>query len=316
MRSQSASRCNGRVTTRLLIALAATVTAFAAGGAAVRAATGNVPSTGSPGGFPGSWTQIEGTPGGGSVWSGVIPNPLDRSEGPSAVYVPPGFSSANRYPVLYLLHGLPGSPSSYFDSLHLGTVFDGLIASRQAVPMIVVMPQGPTRETDEWAGPWESYVVQDVVPWVDAHLPTVREANARVLGGLCAGGYGAMDIGLRNPTLFGALESWEGYFAPVFRDGPFVTATKTLLAANNPTLLVRREAVPLQRDGMRFYVSVGGDHAAVRRIWSLQFASLLTTMRLPHTLWELPSAQKGHFWKATLPSALEFASAAVARPAV
>jgi hypothetical protein len=30
--------------------------------------------------------------------------------------------------------------------------------------MIVVMPQGPTRETDEWAGPWESYIVRDVVP--------------------------------------------------------------------------------------------------------------------------------------------------------
>lgn len=299
--------------TRFLIALAATVTAAAVAGAAVRAA-GYVPSTGSLGGFPPSWTRIEGTPGGGSVWSGVIPNRLDRQEGPSAIYVPPGFSFANRYPVLYLLHGLPGSPSSYFDSLRLGTVFDELIASRRAVPMIVVMPQGPTRETDEWAGPWESYIVHDVVPWVDAHLPTVSEAHARVLGGLCAGGYGAMDIGLRNPTLFGALESWEGYFAPVFRDGPFVTATKTLLAANNPMLLVRRDAMLLQRDGTPFYVSVGGDHAAVRRVWSLEFASLLATLRLPYTLWELPPSQQGHFWAATLPSALEFASASVARP--
>jgi enterochelin esterase-like enzyme len=262
------------------------------------------------------WTPIDGTPGGGSIWTGVIPNPLDRQEGPSAVYLPPGFSSLIRYPVLYLLHGLPGAPSSYFDSLRLRTMLDELIASRQVVPMIVVMPQGPKLETDEWAGPWESYLVHDVVPWVDAHLPTIPRAPARVLGGLCAGGYGAMDIGLRNPTLFGALESWEGYFAPVFRDGPFVTATKTLLEANNPTLLVQRDVMQLRHDQIRFYVSVGGNHAAVRRVWSLEFASLLTRLRLPHTLWQLPPSERGHFWQATLPSALEFASAAVVQPAV
>jgi enterochelin esterase-like enzyme len=243
----------------------------------------------------------------------VIANPADPGERASAVYLPPGFSRGHRYPVLYLLHGLPGSPSSFYDSLQLAHVVDGLIAAKRVVPMIVVLPAGADRVTAEWAGPWEAYVVRDVVPWVDAHLPTVRSAGARVLGGLCAGGFGAMDIGLRHPKLFGGLESWEGYFAPVFRDGPFAHATTAILDANDPTLLVRRDVSVLHRDGVRFYVSVGGNHADVLRVWSLDFASLLGTLRLPHTLWKLPPADEGHFWRATLPSALEFASASVAR---
>jgi enterochelin esterase-like enzyme len=280
--------------------------------ASAAAAWATTPPT-AGGALPGSWRQVEADPGGGSVWSGVIANPDDPGERASAVYLPPGFSRAHRYPVLYLLHGLPGSPASYYDSLHLARVVDGLIAAQRVVPMIVVLPAGADRVTAEWAGAWEAYVVRDVVPWVDAHLPTVRSADARVLGGLCAGGFGAMDIGLRHPRLFGGLESLEGYFAPVFLDGPFARATAATLDANDPTLLVRRDAPALHRAGVRFYVSVGGNHADVLRVWSLDFASLLGRLGLPHTLWELPPADKGHFWRSTLPSALEFASSSVAR---
>jgi dipeptidyl aminopeptidase/acylaminoacyl peptidase len=46
---------------------------------------------------------------GGQVWSGVFPG----TERPGYVYLPPGFVSTSRYPVVYLLHGMPGSPSEY-----------------------------------------------------------------------------------------------------------------------------------------------------------------------------------------------------------
>lgn len=243
------------------------------------------------------------------MWTGVIANPYDPRERPSAVYLPPGYSPSLRYPVLYLLHGLSGSPAEFFGSLHLARVMDDLVETRRVTPMIVVMPAGADSNSAEWAGAWEKYVVRNVVPWVDARLPAIRSAHDRVLAGLCAGGYGAMDIGLRHARLFGALESWEGYFAPVFRDGPFRHATAVILAGNDPTLLVRREAPSLRRDSVRFYVSVGGNHGDVLRIWSLDFSRLLGRLGLRHTLWQLPRSRAGRFWSATLPSALEFASA-------
>jgi enterochelin esterase-like enzyme len=273
-------------------------------GAATRAA---VP------GLPASWTAVAHGSDGGVVFAGRIANrevPSDRRS--SAVYLPPGYSAKRQYPVVYLLSGMAGDPSSFYDGLHLADVADSLIASGASKPFIAVMPvAGPTVNPDsgEWAGVWEDFVVQDVVPWVDAHLSTLATPAGRALAGLCAGGYGAVDIGLRHPGLFGTLESWEGYFAPVFRDGPFVRASASVLAAHNPTLLVRHQAASLRRDGVRFYVSVGGNHGAVLRAWSLEFAHELTDLRLAHELWLLPKSERHHFWSATLPSALVYADA-------
>jgi len=264
--------------------------------------------------LPSGWAQVSAGPDGGAVWQGRIPNTAvawdTRS---SAVYLPPGYDPTRRYPVIYLLHGMRGSPSGFWNGLRLARVADGLIAAGKARPFIAVMPvAGPVvhRSAGEWAGVWEDYLVRDVVPWVDAHLPVLPGARNRALEGLSAGGFGAIDIGLRHPGLFGTLGSWGGYFAPVFRDGPFARATSADLAAHDPVLLVRRNAGALRRSGVRFYVSSGGDHAGVLGRWTTAFAAELSALRLGHELWRTSSTRD--FWQATLPSALTYAAAAFA----
>jgi len=261
------------------------------------------------------WTTVSTGPAGGVVWQGRIPNtfvPSDHRR--SAVYLPPGYDPKQRYPVVYLLHGMRGSPSSFWDSLRLASVADRLIATGRTRAFIAVMPvAGPTvnPDTGEWAGVWENYVVNDVVPWVDGHLSTEPSPQWRALEGLSAGGFGAIDIGLRHPGLFGTLGSWAGYFAPVFRDGPFLHATSAYLAAHDPALLVRRDARSLSRLRVRFYVSVGGNHGNIPSRWSFAFAHELRTLRLPHDLWVSPVALRRHYWSATMPSALTYAAAAL-----
>jgi hypothetical protein len=264
---------------------------------------------------PAGWFTIAQGPAGGTVWEGRIPNsfvPADTRL--SAIYLPPGYNPAHRYPVVYLLHGMRGSPSSIFDAMRLPTAADQLVASG-AAPFIAVMPvAGPTVHPNrgEWAGVWEDYLVRDVVPWVDRNLPTIARAQGRALEGLCAGGFGAVDIGLRNPGIFGTLGSFEGYFAPVFRDGPFAGATHADLLAHNPSALLLRDAAALQRSAVRFYISASGDHGHIRQSWSVAFARELGSLRLPHELWLLPVAERKHFWRATLPSALSYANAGFA----
>jgi enterochelin esterase-like enzyme len=268
-------------------------------------------------GLPAGWRQVSSGPDGGAVYQGRIANqfaPWDTR--PSAIYLPPNYEPQSRYPVIYLLAGMRGSPSSYWRGLHFATVADELISSGQMRPFIAAIPvAGPIVNPDqgEWAGIWESYLITDVVPWVDTHLSTDPTPGARALEGLCAGGFGAVDIGLRHPGLFGTLGSWEGYFAPVFLDGPFADARTLDLNAHDPTLLVRAEAARLRTSDVRFYVSVGGNHGFVRRDWSLEFAQELQGLHLEHELWVLPAAERGHFWRATLPSALLYASAGFKR---
>jgi enterochelin esterase-like enzyme len=171
----------------------------------------------------------------------------------------------------------------------------------------VFPPAGRTPRYDgEWAGPWEKYVVQAVVPWVDTHLPSIPSRRARTLAGLSAGGYGAVDIGLRHPTVFGTLESWSGYFrAP--RDGPLRFASETELEAHDPTLLAWSKAPALRSLATRFFLSCGTtadrDDAALAE----SFAGVLTSLRLPHELWLAPGGHDGKFWRRQLPAALRYA---------
>jgi enterochelin esterase-like enzyme len=161
------------------------------------------------------------------------------------VYLPPGYAShpADRYPVIYLLHGFPGFTASYFRAGRLGVVEDVLVAEHRARPAILVAPFGSTGAfTDkEWANGlrphegWETYLARDVVRAVDARYRTIPMGWARALVGLSEGGYGALNIGLHHPREFHVLESWSGYMhadniASIFG------RNQALLRRNSPAL--------------------------------------------------------------------------------
>ncbi len=242
-------------------------------------------------------------PAGGQVLQGIFPGTVR----PGYVYLPPRFNPANRYPVVYLLHGMRGSPAEYIAATQLPAFADKQIAAGLLRPFIAVIPAaGSTpRYNGEWAGPWEQALVDRIVPWVDTHLPTQPNAAGRVIAGLSAGGFGAVDIGLRHPLLFGTIESWSGYFKPVL-DGPFRYATQATLAANDPTLLVVANRAALARGGTRFFVSTGPPHSR----WAppsqtIDYAGRLHALGLPYTL-RIYKSRKGE-WRSQLYNGLLWA---------
>jgi enterochelin esterase-like enzyme len=58
------------------------------------------------------------------------------------VYLPPGYSKENKYPVLYLLHGAGDNEGGWTRSGAADVILDNLFADKKVVPMIVVMPNG------------------------------------------------------------------------------------------------------------------------------------------------------------------------------
>jgi enterochelin esterase-like enzyme len=221
-------------------------------------------------------------PAGGEILQGRFPG----TERDGLVYLPPAFSAARRYPVVYLLHGMPGSPSEYVDGTGLLSFADAAIAGGTVRPFLAIIPAaGSARDYDgEWAGAWERALVRRIVPWVDVHLPTQADPGGRMIAGLSAGGYGAVDIALRHPGLFGAVASWSGYFEPL-RDGPLKDAAASELDAHDPTKLVRSERGRVAADAMRFFVSTGPAHSR----WAppeatFAFARELHALGLPCTL--------------------------------
>jgi enterochelin esterase-like enzyme len=263
--------------------------------------------------LPPRFSEIEQGPLGGSVWQGPIVNTfVSSARRPTVIYLPPGFSTQTRYPIVFLLQGFRGSPYEYVDGLDLATRADELIASRALAPFIAVIPPaGVTARYDgEWTGVWERYLVDDVVPWAEQHLPGDPSARGRTLAGLSGGGYGAVDIGLRHLGMFGTLESWSGTFdAP--HDGSLLHATPDELVAHDPERLVAVHASRVRALGTRFFLSAGSrDVEALGE--TMTFAGELTSLRVSHRLWLGPGGHTGRFWASQLAAALEYAVPAAA----
>ena len=129
------------------------------------------------------------------------------------VLLPAGYAEhpRRRYPVLYLLHGAIDNYTSW-------TVKGDAEQLTARYPLIVVMPDsGPSGGYTGWynggaGGPpaWETYHIDQLIPWIDSHLRTRAARAERAIAGLSMGGFGAMSYAARHPDLFAAAASFSG----------------------------------------------------------------------------------------------------------
>jgi enterochelin esterase-like enzyme len=219
---------------------------------------------------------------------------------PVDVYLPPGYAShpSRRYPVMYLLHGVPGRPGAFLATVRMGVVQDELVALGRARPAILVMPFGSTGSfTDkEWANGvgkgngWETYVARDLVRAVDQRFRTIAHARGRALIGLSEGGYGAINIALHHPREFHVVESWSGY--QVADDlGSIFGHKRSLLAANTPLMTLAAAAPALLAQHTYFWFYSGTDDRFRKQ--NRQFAQELALNGIPHRFFLV---RGGHNW--------------------
>jgi enterochelin esterase-like enzyme len=219
---------------------------------------------------------------------------------PVDVYLPPGYASHphERYPTLYLLHGEPGRPGAFLETVRLGVVEDELTALHRARPMILVMPFGSTGSfvDKEWANGvranegWESFVARDVVHAVDTRFRTISSARARGIGGLSEGGYGAINIALHHPHEFGLVESWSGY-EQADDLGSIFGHRRSLLVHNTPLDTLISVAPALRRAHTFFWLYSGRDDRFFAQ--NASFASLLGRGGIAH---RFRVVRGGHNW--------------------
>lgn len=128
------------------------------------------------------------------------------------IVLPRGYeTSTERYPVLYLLHGLTQNFTAW--GLRNGTPFyAGLYDD-----LIVVMPDGGNSWYVNWSSNeggqknnWEDHIINDVINHVDWNYRTIARREGRSIAGLSMGGYGSITLGLRNPELFISIGSTSG----------------------------------------------------------------------------------------------------------
>ncbi len=216
------------------------------------------------------------------------------------VYVPTGYEDGGRrYPVLYFLHGLPASSSSYRGADFLA---GALAASGRRA--IIVAPQG-ARDNDsdpeylDWGNGrnWETAITRDVVGYVDSHFRTIPTRSARAIVGLSAGGYGAVILALHHLPSFSVVESWSGYFHPTDPDGvqPLDLGSRSANKRASAHSFVSRLRHALARRPTFFAFYVGSEDARFRAENDL-FDRELSAARVPHVFRVYPGGHEQSIW--------------------
>ena len=159
-------------------------------------------------------------------------------------------NSARRYPVVFLLHGSPGHPFNFLHYGHFPERMEDAVRAGQMQPVIFVIPDGnyvgQKNGDSEWADSadrkdrFETWIVKELVPYMDTHYRTRAEAAGRFLGGVSEGGFGSVNLALRNPRVFGGAVGLSGYYdMRHFGWGHFIfNDSDALMSLNSPLYYV------------------------------------------------------------------------------
>lgn len=214
------------------------------------------------------------------------------------VYTPPGYEKSGKdYPVLYLLHGAGGDEEAWSDLGRATQILDNLIASGEAQPMIVVMPNGNVAQE---AAPGESSEgmpqpvfmmprtmdggyeasFRDVIDFVEANYRAKADKKNRAIAGLSMGGFHSLHISRYYPETF----DYVGLFSPV------------ILPRGNPTSPVYQDldqTLTAQKDnGYELYwIGIGKDDFLFDEVTA--YRGRLDRLKVPYTYLE---TEGGHEW--------------------
>ncbi|WP_232538814.1 alpha/beta hydrolase [Chitinophaga tropicalis] len=137
------------------------------------------------------------------------------------IYTPPGYTTGNKYPVLYLLHGIGGDEKEWYTHGKPQVILDNLYAEGKLVPMIVVLPNGRAMKDDRATGnimapdkveafaTFEQDLLNDLIPFIEKEFPVLADREHRAIAGLSMGGGQSLNFGLGNLNQF----AWIGGFS-------------------------------------------------------------------------------------------------------
>ena len=173
---------------------------------------------------------------------------VDGSIGTLVVYTPPmyDYNAALKYPVYYLISGTTDTEETFFKVGKVNFIMDNLIADGKVKPMIIVMPYGnPAAKIAEQKGQskptdimnrdsedavkrakfFETDLIENIIPYVDANYRTVVDRESRAIGGFSRGGGQTLRAAFNNMDKFAWVCSYASYVSPAEMDQSFANIT-------------------------------------------------------------------------------------------
>jgi enterochelin esterase-like enzyme len=228
------------------------------------------------------------------------------------VWLPPQYFSEPdaRFPVVYLFHGSPGVPKDWFRGGEADRI--ALSLARAGKPAILVAPRMSKGWLDDpecvdgVREKVETHVLRDVIPSADSSLRTVATREGRIFAGMSAGGYCALNLGLRNRAVAATVLNLSGLTEPTHAKGLrslFGQTGSTLVAQNTPAFYaVNLPSSPRSR----LWLDCGSsDHQVLRQMQAI--APVLRSRGLTVEEKVRPGEHTFGVWRAALRDGLNWA---------
>jgi len=250
----------------------------------------------------------------GGTFSFVLKGSQSKVTAPVYVYLPPtyGADPAKKWPVLVLLPGYPGVPTTWFHALNLVKILRHEISTGYAHDFLIVLPTmsipatHDTECTDIPGGPLvNTWLGVDVPNAVIGGLSASHDRKDWAIAGYSTGGFCAAKVMLSHSSQFSVAVPIAGYFYPT--QTKLFGGSIKLKEANNPLLLAKALKLPSHM----LLVGTSQDPGVMGAIASME------KVNNPYlVIDQLIDQHGGHstkVWKSQLPRILDWLSTQIPR---
>jgi len=202
------------------------------------------------------------------------------------VYTPAGYDThtAEKYPVLYLLHGGGEDERGWATQGKTDLIMDNLIAEGKAKPMLIVMLDGNMASAGFNTGAlkaFEAELTQAVIPFVEENYRVRKEPGSRALAGLSMGGIQTLYAGLYHTDMFAHLGVFSSGWLPFYQK-----------VANDQYEFINKNKAAIDSQLRLLWIAMGGkEDIAYQNCQNM--LKEFDTLKLKYTYSEYPG---GHIW--------------------
>lgn len=236
------------------------------------------------------------------------------------VYLPAGFDKTDeKYPSIYLLHGLEGSYENWDKIARMHDTANELMESGECVKSVIIMPNAGNRDTrhvqngyfnvEGWN--YEDFFFQELIPGVEKKYRCIGDKAHRAVMGLSMGGGGSTVYCQKHPDMFSscyAMSPWlyEDLPADMPKDKLYLTVVS--VRENAPIPFVEKaDALTIEKlKTVAWFFDCGDDDSLV--YLSVDIHRIYNEKGIKNELRVYNGAHTFGYWIRALRDALPFAS--------
>lgn len=243
-----------------------------------------------------------------------------------SIYLPADYETSSRnYPVVYLLHGYSDDETGWIQFGEANRIADKGIENGDFPSTIIVMPDGKVTwycNAFDGRDSWQDMFIQEFIPYIENKYRIRKKKEFRAIAGLSMGGFGALQISMRNPDLFSTCVAMSsGTFTDKeilkMEDERYTKLFEKIFGENqrkedrlsgtweafSPLHLIK--TAPIEKlKTIRFYIDCGDDDFLYKGNSTLHIE--MRDMKIPHEYRVREGSHSWSYWRTGLYDGLKY----------